>query len=129
MSSAGLERLKTELTRWKPKLVLICHGGNDILRRLPGSATEQNLRKMVALTRESGAEVLLIAVPNVSLFPKAPSYYASIETDLNVPIEYGVLSDLQSDNSKKSDAVYFNSTGYRKFAEAVLELLVSEGAI
>jgi lysophospholipase L1-like esterase len=69
----GLKRLKGELDRHQPDLVILCHGGNDILRRLPGETTRQNLAAMVNLIRSSGAEVLLIAVPNISLFPKAAS--------------------------------------------------------
>lgn len=112
-----------------PDLVLLCHGGNDILRRMSASQTEQNLRSMISLIRNRGAEVVLIAVPNVSLFPSAASYYATLESDLDVPVEYDILSDLQADNSKKSDAVHFNSTGYREMAEAVYELLENEGAL
>ena len=129
ISGAGLKRLESELDRHTPDLVILCHGGNDILRRLPGESTRQNLSAMVKMIRLRGAEVVLVAVPNLSLFPKAASYYADLESELNVPVEYDVLSDLQGDSSKKSDAVHFNPAGYRQMAEAVYELLEEEGAI
>lgn len=129
VSSAGLNRLRGELERTRPDLVLLCHGGNDILRRMAGSETKRNLTAMIDLSREFGAEVAVVAVPNLSLFPKAASYYADLESELDVPVEYDVLARLQADNSKKSDPVHFNGTGYREFAEAVHELLEAEGAL
>ena len=84
---------------------------------------------MVNLIRSSGAEVLLVAVPNISLYRKAASYDSRLESDLDVPEEYDILAELQGDSSQKSDAVHFNATGYRQMAEAGYELLALEGAI
>ncbi len=129
ISSDGLKRLEAVLRETNPDLVLLCHGGNDILRRMSSQDTKQNLTAMVNLILSRDAEVILIAVPNVSLFPKAASYYAELEEELAVPVEYDILASLQRDNSKKSGAVHFDSIGYREMAEAVRDLLAEEGAI
>ncbi len=129
VSSAGLKRLQVVLRETNPDLVILCHGGNDILRRMSGTATKQNLIAMVKLIRSHGAEVALIAVPNVSLFPKAASYYSDLESELDVPVEFDILASLQSDRGKKSDSVHFNQLGYREMAEAVRDLLAAEGAL
>lgn len=129
VSADGLKRLKAELLEHQPELVVLCHGGNDILRRLPSAQTKQNLTAMIHLIRSQGAEVVLLAVPNVRLFPKAASYYGELEEELDVPVEYEILSRLQADSGKKSDAVHFNPAGYRELAEAVFALLDAEGAL
>jgi acyl-CoA thioesterase-1 len=129
LSAEGLERLPGLLDRWRPELVIICHGGNDILRRMNSEQTERNLRKMISMARDRGIGVVVIAVPTFGLFPKAAAYYEGIAEDAQVPVEMDILAALVSDNSKKSDQVHFNQAGYREMAEAVLNLLSKEGAI
>ena len=129
ISVAGLKRLRDVLEKEKPQLVVICHGGNDVLRRLSQKQTEANLRSMIALVRQHGAQVILIAVPKMSLFPSAWKFYDAIEEDTDVPIEFDILSELQRDAKMKSDPIHFNRDGYRKMAEAVKDLLQENGAI
>jgi acyl-CoA thioesterase-1 len=129
LSAEGLERLPGLLDRWRPELVIICHGGNDILRRMNSEQTERNLRKMISMARDRGIGGVVIAVPTFGLFPKAAAYYEGIAEDAQVPVEMDILAALVSDNSKKSDQVHFNQAGYREMAEAVLNLLSKEGAI
>jgi len=62
-TSSGLQRLPEVLAEHKPRLVLLCLGGNDMLRQQPAAATENNLRLLVQTIRASGAEVVLIGVP------------------------------------------------------------------
>lgn len=129
ISAKGRERLASVLKDVKPDLVLICHGGNDVLRRLPPSKTEENLRAMINAVRASGAEVMLIAVPRFGLFPEPFEFYHRIQEDLAVPVEFDILSDLLADNAMKSDQVHFNVAGYRKMAEAAHQLMAEAGAL
>lgn len=129
ISADGLKRLSALLERARPDLVILCHGGNDILRRMSGAQTDKNLRAMIELARTRGAEVIVVAVPAFGLFPKAASYYSAIEDDLNVPVEMDILASLMSSNSKKSDQVHLNSIGYREMAVAIEQLLRDEGAL
>lgn len=129
ISSAGLKRLPGILKKENPRLVVICHGGNDVLRRLNRQQTEANLRSMIELVRHHGAQVILIAVPKISLFPSAARFYDAIEEDTGVPVEFDILSRLQTDSKMKSDPIHFNRVGYRKMAEAVRDLLKDNGAI
>ena len=129
ISADGLKRLPALLERSRPDLVILCHGGNDVLRRMSAAQTGKNLRAMIDLVRIQGADVVVIAVPAFGLFPRAARYYEAIEDELNVPIEADILASLLSNNSKKSDQVHLNSIGYREMAEAVEQLLRDEGAL
>ncbi len=129
VSRAGLERLRKVLAEIKPNLVILCHGGNDILRRMNREMTESNLRQMIELARASGAQVVLIAVPKLGLFPEAQPYYETIASELNVPVEFDILADLERDRSMKSDQIHFNRMGYQRMAEAVQALLIQVGAL
>lgn len=129
VSSEGLKRLASVLRETRPDLVIVCHGGNDILRRMARSTTESNLRRMVDLVRVQGAQAVLIAVPKLGIFPEAQDYYETLHTDLRVPVEFDIISDLESDRSMKSDQIHFNQQGYRRLAQAVHELLRQTGAL
>jgi acyl-CoA thioesterase I len=64
-TSGGRSRLAGLLARHKPQVVLIELGGNDALRGLPLSMTQDNLAAMARSAKASGARVLIagIAVP------------------------------------------------------------------
>ncbi|MEX2489836.1 MAG: GDSL-type esterase/lipase family protein [Pseudomonadales bacterium] len=128
-SSQGLERLPRVLQDVAPDLVILCHGGNDVLRRMDPVETEENLRKMIRKIRAYGADVALLAVPKMGLFPGAPDYYTRIRDDMQVPVEIDIVATLQSDSTMKSDRVHFNDKGYRKMAEAAHSMLKEAGAI
>ncbi|MGV0981446.1 MAG: arylesterase [Polynucleobacter sp.] len=61
-SSGGLSRLHNLLEQKKPGIVLIELGANDALRGLPVNQTEANLRKMIQMSKKSGAKVLLCGI-------------------------------------------------------------------
>ena len=65
VSAAGLQRLPAVLDKYNPTLVILCHGGNDFLRRLNETTTTRNIKAMVELIRSRGADVILIGVPRL----------------------------------------------------------------
>lgn len=125
----GLRRLPGLLDRHKPDLLIICHGGNDILRKRDPAATEANLREMIRLARERNIAVIMIAVPNLGLFLSPADFYENMAADLQVPIEADILADLLGENRYKSDHVHPNAAGYARLAEAVQTLLARHGAL
>lgn len=58
-TSGGRTRLPALLTRHQPTLVVIELGGNDALRGLALSMTQDNLQAMTRMAQKSGAKVLL----------------------------------------------------------------------
>lgn len=129
VSGRGVERLREVLETTDPDLVILCHGGNDVLRRMSLSAAERNVRQMVELARDDGAQVILVAVPKIGLFPSALDFFETIGAELDVPVESDVVSELLSDPAMKSDQVHFNGAGYRRMAEAIVDLFEREGAL
>ena len=61
-TSGGISRLAPLLAQHKPSHVIIELGGNDALRGLPISLTENNLGKMTQAAQKAGAKVLLIGM-------------------------------------------------------------------
>lgn len=61
-TSGGRSRLPALLTQHKPGLVIIELGGNDALRGLPLSMTQDNLKAMTQASQAAGAKVLLLGM-------------------------------------------------------------------
>lgn len=129
ISTEGLKRLPGLLDIKKPALVVLCHGGNDYLRRYDAALTESNLRSMIAQIKERDIGIVLIGVPKLGFRLETAKFYESIADDFKIPIESRILSAVLSNNDLKSDQIHPNADGYRKVAEAIQMLLRQTGAI
>ena len=123
ISRSGLVRLSQVLLEVQPQLVILCHGGNDMLRHMDRAELKSNLNGMIDLIRDSGADVILIGVPSPGLLPGPPPLYADLAKAWDIPYQGEVLAELLTDAEMKSDAVHPNAAGYRRMAEAILELM------
>ncbi|MCB1827711.1 MAG: hypothetical protein KDH94_04720, partial [Coxiellaceae bacterium] len=128
-TTQGLKRLPSMLEKYNPSLVLLCLGGNDVLKKVPAKTISANLKKMVALIQSHGAQVFLIAVPEARLTLSVPDYYQNIANEFDIPVDTETLPDLLGDRSQKSDSVHLNRSGYRRFAERIAEQLKQYGAL
>ena len=129
ITEAGLERLPDVLDEEKPQLLVLCHGGNDLLRKTGEAKAEANLRAMIALAKSKAIQVVMIAVPKPGFTLATPPYYEKIAEELKLPIETKVLRSILMTPELKSDAIHPNAAGYKKIAEAIAELLKSAHAI
>jgi lysophospholipase L1-like esterase len=128
-SAEGLERLPGVLEEVRPKLLILCHGGNDFLRRLDDAKTQRNIRDMIALARSRNVAVMLLATPKPGLPPSIPVFYREIAAELALPYEEDAIRKVLLDNSLKSDLVHPNGKGYAQLAAAVQNVLRKAGAI
>ena len=129
VTANGLQRLPEVLDEVKPKILLLCLGGNDMLRKVESVATESNLRTMVRMARDRGIAVVLIAVPKPALFGGNASFYQAIAKEDDLHLESEILKDILYDNEFKADPIHPNAKGYRRLAEAIAELLRKAGAV
>lgn len=129
LSGAGRARIGDLIESHRPALVVLCHGGNDILRRTSRRELKRNLEAMIDEVRAGGADVVLIGVPQFGLGLSPAPEYAEVANALDVPVENEVLPQLLASPAMKSDTVHPNARGYRQMASAVAELLRREGAL
>ena len=129
-SAQGAQRLPQALDEYQPSLLVLCHGGNDMLRHLDEGRMEANLSEMIEAARSRGIPVVLLGVPEPALFRlhSAP-VYERLAKRFQLPIEATILPKLEADKSLKSDQVHPNASGYRLVAEALLHLLQQSGAL
>ena len=129
ISADGLARLPAVLDDIRPALMVLCHGGNDFLRKKPDSEAAANVRAMVKLARDRGIDVILLATPKPGLIVSTPAFYTDIAKEFSIPIEFDLLREILTDNSLKSDLVHPNAAGYRKIAERLADLLKKSKAL
>ena len=129
ISQVGLTRLPHLLDTLSPDLVILCHGGNDILQRRDQAQLKANLNEMIQLIKANGAEVVLVAVPMFGFGLTVPDLYSELAQQYELPIDMTVLKDIVSDPKLKSDQVHPNAKGYALFGQRVFRLLQAAGAV
>ena len=129
VTAQALARLPGALDEHAPRLLLLCIGGNDFLRRLGNPQAEANVRQMVKLARARGIAVLLIGTPEPGFTVTPPAFYAAIAKEFRLPYEEGVIGQVLKDKSLKADPIHPNARGYRVIAERLAETLQQAGAI
>jgi len=129
VTAQGLQRLPELLDEHKPKLVIVCLGGNDMLRQVNEAEIVSNLRAILRKVKESGAQAVLVGVPRPALLTSAPKYYEEIAKEFGIPYEGAVITGVLYKSELRSDPIHPNARGYRKIAEALAALLRSSGAV
>ena len=130
LSAQGLRRLPSLLDQHQPEMLILIHGANDILRKLPLEKTRSNLEAMIALAQQRNIQVLLLGVPSFNvLFLNSAPFYKKVAETYNIPIDLETLSTIIAERSLKSDQIHPNNAGYAMMAENIYQLLLKEGAL
>lgn len=129
ITAGGLSRLPGVLDEHRPRLVIVCLGGNDMLRKGAPADIEANLREILKIIKSRGAGVVLIGVPAPGLITSAPKFYQKLAQEFSIPYESKIVTSVLYKPELKSDPVHPNAAGYRKMAEAIAGLLRDAGAL
>ena len=133
-SAQALARLPGLLQQHQPALVIVSIGGNDFLRRQTASDTRARVRQICEQARASGAQVLLVAVPELSLLAAAGrlsdhALYEEIADELRIPLHRKGWSAVLADARLRSDQIHANAAGYAQFAQGLVETLRDTGLL
>jgi acyl-CoA thioesterase-1 len=128
-SAEGLERLPATLEEVQPKLLILCHGGNDFLRKMDDGGVASNVRAMIRLAKEKGIPVVLLATPKPGIPPTVPALYAEVAAGEGIAFEEAAMKEVLFSSSLKSDLVHPNGKGYAQIAAAIEKLLKKSGAL
>ena len=130
ISGDGAKRLPALLDQYQPDLLILIHGGNDMLKKIPVEQTAGNLKQMINLARNRQIEVVMLGVPKPNLlWLSSADFYQTIAESMNVPTDLEILPEVLGDNSLKSDMIHPNDKGYTLIATQIHSLLVDSGAL
>jgi len=128
VSTHGLRRLPGLLDQHSPELLILCHGGNDILRQMDMAEMANNIRAMIRHAGDRGIPVVMLGVPRPGLFLSSADVYREIAETTDVLFIEDLIPDILGNRSFKSDTVHPNAEGYRHMAEAIYAILREAGA-
>lgn len=125
-TKAGLRRLPGLLDQYKPQILIICHGGNDILRRRNLESAKENIAQMIKLAKERKIHVVLVGVPMIEIlrFSTARFYY-ELATEFDVPLEDTALENILSNDDLKLDAIHPNAQGYTILSNKIAQIVTN----
>lgn len=110
----------------KPDIALVLLGGNDALRRIPETETEENFRTIITELQKSGSRVILLGV--LGGFPRDPyaPMFERLVGDYDITYIPNVLSGVIGRSNLMHDGVHPNQDGYQKIADRILPILEKE---
>jgi acyl-CoA hydrolase len=132
-AAMALSRLPALLAEHRPQLVIVSIGGNDFLRRQSAEDAQRAVREAVVQSRDAGAQVVLVGVPQASLGAALGSglsdhpLYASLADELKIPLHAGGWARVLGDDTLRADPIHANAAGYRVFAEGLAQTLAQAG--
>ena len=133
-SAQALARLPALLQTHAPALVILSIGGNDFLRRQSADATRAQVRQICSDALAGGAQVLLVAVPELSIMAAAGRLsdhplYEEIASALKIPLHRNGWSGVLANETLRSDQVHANARGYALFTEGLVATLRESGLL
>ena len=130
ISGNGLKRLPALLEQYQPELLILIHGGNDMLRNIPNEQTADNLNRMIAEANSRHIEVVMLGVPKFNLLAlNSADFYQTVAETRQILIDLDTLPDILGDSSLKSDMIHPNDAGYQLMANNIFNLLKLAGAL
>jgi acyl-CoA thioesterase-1 len=133
-SGDALARLPGLLQKHKPALVIVSIGGNDFLRRQSATATRSNIRQICTDAQASGAQVLLVAVPELTMLAAVGrlsdhAMYEEIAGELKVPLHSKGWSGVLGQERLRADQIHANAAGYEEFTQGLVLTLKDTGLL
>lgn len=128
-TAGGLSRLPALLETHRPGVVVIALGGNDGLRGLPPAQVHANLDRMIALSREAGAKVLLLGIdipPNYgpAYRERLRAVFAELAVEHGVPLLPFLLEGIALDPTlMQADGIHPRAEAQPRVLENVWPLL------
>jgi len=129
VTAQGLARIEQVIEAHRPALVIVCLGGNDMLRRVDDAQIRSNLRQIIKTIKGRGIAVVLVGVPRPALLTSAAAFYGELAKEFGIPYEGKVVTDVMYQLELKADPIHPNAKGYRRMAEAIAALLKQAGAV
>ena len=128
-TGGGLRRLPQALDRWSPDIVVVELGGNDGLRGIAPKIIASNLKRMIELNQQAGAQSLLLGMqipPNYG-----PRYtrqfhqnYRDIASAYEIPLVPFFLDGVATDRNKmQADGIHPKANAQPQMLEHVWEEL------
>lgn len=114
-SKDALNRVE-EIAALKPRVLLLCFGGNDGLNGVPATQLFQNMETLIDRFHREGSFVVLIGIRSASLRDRFEKSFRDLAKQKQVLYVPDFLKGLVFKPVYMSDAIHPNDEGYKIFA-------------
>jgi acyl-CoA thioesterase-1 len=121
-SEDALGRLEA-VAALKPRVVLLCFGGNDTLRQMSADRTTANLASLIDRFHRTGSFVVLIGIRSAGLRDRNAAIFEKLAKQKRVLLVPNMLSGVLLDPKLMSDPIHPNDAGYEYIAARLETLL------
>ncbi|WP_201353080.1 GDSL-type esterase/lipase family protein [Hydrogenimonas urashimensis] len=126
-TARALGRLPAILKRYKPDIVLLEEGMNDVLHKRERETIKKNLKKMVGIIKKSGAKAVILGIPDMDLIELMISsdigLYEEVARETGSLYIANVFGPVLRNEELKSDYTHPNGAGYHIVAQKIYEEL------
>jgi lysophospholipase L1-like esterase len=119
----ALARLERDVLSQDPRVVLVCLGGNDMLRRMPADQQFDNLRTIIRRIQEQGALVVLIGAEGYKLLTRVDygARYEALARETGAAYVPDLMDGVLGDPRLMLDQIHPNPAGYEKIARRLAD--------
>jgi len=124
-TSKAVVRMRIVLNRYKPDIVILAEGANDLLHGRKRAVIKKNLKTMVEMIKKSGAKAVILGMPDMDLIELMISsdidLYEEVANETGAYYIPEIFGKVLKNGELKSDNVHPNVKGYRIIAENIYE--------
>jgi lysophospholipase L1-like esterase len=123
-TESALRRLESDVFVHDPRIVIVCLGGNNMLRRQKASEAVAPLREIVAAIQQRGAMVVLVGVEGYGILGHDDygTEWEKVAREMGCVWVPDILGGIVGNPPLMSDPIHPNAAGYRKFAEKIYRM-------
>jgi len=118
-TSEALGRIKSDILDKDPLLVIIEFSGNDFLGRTPKDITLGNIKEMIAQIQAKGAMVAIADISAGMFLREYRLAFKDIAREKQAIFIPGILREIITNPSMKSDFLHPNADGYKMIAQRI----------
>lgn len=119
----ALARLERDVLAEDPRVVLVCLGGNDMLRGMPADQQFENIRTIVRRIQEKGALVVLIGTEGFKILSPVDygARYQALARETGAVYVPDLMEGVLTDPALMADRIHPNAKGYTKIARRIAD--------
>ena len=114
-----------QISKYKPKVVIVLLGGNDFLQKVPEEDVFKNTDQIVATIHQTGAIVLLVGIEGHILTSGHEKLFEELARKRGTAYVPDILDGILGQPELMSDNLHPNDKGYRVMADHIKLVLES----
>jgi lysophospholipase L1-like esterase len=123
-SGQAVKRLQNDVLDKDPIIVIVEFGGNDFLNMQPVPQTMANIEEIIKRIQKRGAMVALADISSEFVMSEYTPGFRQLSQKYGTILIPGLLADIMTEPTLKSDFIHPNAKGYRIVAQRIYRAII-----